>query len=234
MTQPTRWLDDRSTSAEIRELLRAGARPPRFPKVALAATVIPLAQKAALANTATLSATTLAAIKATTIGLAIGLGSIAAVKTLSRPNSPATEAMPRLEQPGVNTVLSSRGVATAAELAQPEINAPVPERAPTTPVVTAATVASAPTGIAAEAQLLERARSLLDESPERALMLTNEHRERFIQGQLSAERELIAIDALLRLGRHQQAAERARPFLTDGSSQLFTQRVRNLLSSHSR
>lgn len=234
MTQPTRWLDDRNTSAEIRELLRAGARPPRFPKVALAATVIPLAQKAALANTATLSATTLVAIKATTIGLAIGLGSIAAVKTLSRPNMQATEAIQRVEQTVAKTVVSPEGEAAAAELAQPAVAAAVPERTPTTAIVTPATIASAPTGIAAEAQLLERARSLLDESPERALLLTNEHRERFLKGQMSAERELIAIDALLRLGRNQQAAERARPLLSDGASQVFAQRVRNLLSRHSR
>jgi hypothetical protein len=232
MTQPTRWLDDHNTSAEIRELLHAGSRPPRFPRVALAATIIPLVQKAALAKTAVLSSAAAVALKATTVGLAIGLGSIAAVKTLSGPEPATTQTVQQFERPTLGTSKAPRSVAAATETEQSASPVAVADDSPAITLPSPAAVASAATGIAAEAQLLERARSLLDESPARALMLAGEHRERFAKGQMTAERELIAIDALLRLGRHQEAKQRAQPFLADGASQVFAQRLRNLLDRH--
>ncbi|NOU32641.1 MAG: hypothetical protein HOO96_32455, partial [Polyangiaceae bacterium] len=42
---------------------------------------------------------------------------------------------------------------------------------------------------------------------------TDEHRSTFPAGQLGPERELIAIDALVRLGRRDAAARRAEPLL---------------------
>ncbi len=235
MTQPTRWLDDHDTSAEIRELLRAGARPPRFPKVALAATIIPLVHKTAIASTWAFSSTTIVALKATSVGLAIGLGSIAAVTTLSgpkqAPKSTQSLALQQVERPAVATRKPPHNVDSASNSVEP---APVADEAARTTTLTAAAIPSTATGIAAEAQLLERARALLDESPTRALMLTQEHQARFSKGQMAAERELIAIDALLRLGQRHDAERRAQPLLSDGASQVFAQRLRNLLDRHAR
>lgn len=63
-----------------------------------------------------------------------------------------------------------------------------------------------------EAELLERARNALSGSPARALALTDQHRARFPSGVLAQEREVIAIQALQRLGRTAQAAERSADF----------------------
>jgi hypothetical protein len=63
-----------------------------------------------------------------------------------------------------------------------------------------------------EAELLERARGLLGSSPGRALALTDLHRARFPSGVLAQEREVIAIEALKRLGRTDDAARRAADF----------------------
>lgn len=242
MTQPTRWLDDNGTSAEIRELIRAGSRPPRFPKLALAAAIIPMAQKAALASTWSLPATAIVAAKATSVGLVIGLGSIAAVTTLS---GPATTKHTNVQSASTRQVAvtstGKRGVAPSnRELPQQATrfeSGSVDTAKQDVPLAAAAlqpgpSLNTLPKGIAAEAQLLERARALLDESPTRALLLTNEHRSRFAPAQMSAERELIAIDALVRLGRSREAELRARPFLADGAGQIFAQRVRNLLDRH--
>jgi hypothetical protein len=64
----------------------------------------------------------------------------------------------------------------------------------------------------AEAKLLERARAALAAQPSEALALTEEHGRRFARGALREEREVVAIQALRKLGRSSAAAERAARF----------------------
>lgn len=63
-----------------------------------------------------------------------------------------------------------------------------------------------------EAELLERARRALTSDPARALALTRLHQAQFPRGALAQEREVIAIDALRRLGRGDEAGQRASRF----------------------
>jgi hypothetical protein len=63
-----------------------------------------------------------------------------------------------------------------------------------------------------EAELLERARRSLSGSPNQALALTRLHQARFPKGALKQEREVIAIEALRRLGRANDAEQRAGTF----------------------
>jgi hypothetical protein len=63
-----------------------------------------------------------------------------------------------------------------------------------------------------EAEYLERARGSLGKSPALALALANQHRSRFPYGVLGQEREVIAIEALKRLGRGAEAERRASDF----------------------
>ena len=65
---------------------------------------------------------------------------------------------------------------------------------------------------AAEAALLGRAERALASDPTRALRLTEEHLSRFPRGVLTQEREFVAIQALLGLGRRSDAAARAAQF----------------------
>ena len=83
--------------------------------------------------------------------------------------------------------------------------------------------------VAAEAKLLESARSFLGDSPALALELTEQHRRLHPAAQLSAEREFIAIEALLRLGRRQEAERRAAPRLEQAPDSLYARRLRQLL-----
>ncbi|HJL18957.1 MAG TPA: hypothetical protein RMH99_25065, partial [Sandaracinaceae bacterium LLY-WYZ-13_1] len=65
---------------------------------------------------------------------------------------------------------------------------------------------------AAEAALVRRAQAALATEPARALSLAAEHRRRFGEGTLGQEREVVAIDALSRLGRDVEARRRAAAF----------------------
>lgn len=65
----------------------------------------------------------------------------------------------------------------------------------------------------AEAESLERARARISADPAGALALLAEHRRLFPRGQLGAEREVLTIDALSRLGRRDEARTRAEAFL---------------------
>ncbi len=61
----------------------------------------------------------------------------------------------------------------------------------------------------AELALIREAQDALRASPARALSLTDAHRRRFGDGTLAQEREVVAIDALVRLGRRDEARARA-------------------------
>ena len=63
-----------------------------------------------------------------------------------------------------------------------------------------------------EAELLERARRMLSSNPSGALDLAQQHRARFRGGVLAQEREVIAIEALRKLGRQAEANARAEAF----------------------
>jgi hypothetical protein len=65
-----------------------------------------------------------------------------------------------------------------------------------------------------EAALLSRAQQVLGSSPASALALAEQHRRAFSRGRLSQERELIAIHALIALGRRSEAWARAKHFHT--------------------
>ena len=86
-------------------------------------------------------------------------------------------------------------------------------------------------GIADEARLLERARAALGSNPARALEIAADHQRLYPSGQLSAEREVIVVDALLRLGRRAEAEQRAAPRLRDYPDSLYAKRLRQLLGT---
>jgi hypothetical protein len=96
---------------------------------------------------------------------------------------------------------------------QPSLLVPEPEKAvPSADTAKRAEKPSAKAGGPSEAELLERARRLVGSNPAGALELAQQHRARFAGGVLAQEREVIAIDALRRLGRVKEAEARAQAF----------------------
>lgn len=100
-------------------------------------------------------------------------------------------------------------------------------RAPASPgPSTDAPVADAET----EIQLLQRAQDALGSDPARALDLASRHAARFPSGSLSQEREVIAIDALVRLGRRDEARARAAAFAERLPSSAHRARIEALVA----
>jgi hypothetical protein len=101
--------------------------------------------------------------------------------------------------------------------------------------VTSVTPGAAPTisadDLAREASLLESARASVATAPAAALAALDEHARRFPRGQLAAERELLRVDALTRLGQRGDAAARGRDLMNRDDGKLYEGRVRTLLDA---
>ena len=86
---------------------------------------------------------------------------------------------------------------------------------------TGASVAARPTEIA----LLRDARLALGNDPSEALALAEQHRVQFPRGAMVQERELIAISALARMGRHTAVLARATQFASDFPNSPYRKQV---------
>ncbi|HEX4339098.1 MAG TPA: hypothetical protein VH062_24490 [Polyangiaceae bacterium] len=82
-----------------------------------------------------------------------------------------------------------------------------------------------------ETALLERAHHALGSSPARALALTEEHRRAYPAGVLGQESDLIAIEALVALGRDGDARSAAARFRTRYPSSAHLRRIDRLLGN---
>jgi hypothetical protein len=80
-----------------------------------------------------------------------------------------------------------------------------------------------------EMELLKRARAALAGNPGSALQYAEQHKQHYASGALNEERELIAITALVRLGRQSAAARRAERFRQRYPRSLYNKQITNLL-----
>jgi hypothetical protein len=80
-----------------------------------------------------------------------------------------------------------------------------------------------------EATLLEQARGALRSDPARALSIVETHARRHPNASLRAETELIAVDALVRLGRHDEARARGEAALRADQRSLYSSRIQRIL-----
>jgi len=108
---------------------------------------------------------------------------------------------------------TSTSASAAAEI---PLRSAAPLAPPSSGSAAASTTASAPqhdADLAAERGILERARSALARGDAAgALNASNDHARQFPRGQLSEEREVLAVQALAALGRSQEASDRAARF----------------------
>jgi hypothetical protein len=95
----------------------------------------------------------------------------------------------------------------------PSASAPEPLPAPPAAAPAPAVETGPVTNLAGEVQLLQRAQQALGANAAQALALTEEHKRRFPSGVLAQEREMVALEALVRLGRRDVARARAASFL---------------------
>jgi hypothetical protein len=244
MSEPRRWLQDPELSSELRALLEAGEPPPE----------LPLAERRRLGRFVTsvsaglIATSLLFTTKVVAALLVAGVGSVATWQVVEHVVlAPATSSepaprphvvsplrvnrlpgrLPQVEAPAVEVNLLPPPVEVNVEPTPVEVNpsivAPPRPRAPR-PVLAAPRVDP----LAAEAELLLRARGLLDADPAAALDVAEQHARAFTSGQLGAERELIAIDALRRLGQDRDARQRAAALIASQPGSMYVRRARHL------
>lgn len=108
--------------------------------------------------------------------------------------------------------------------------APAITPAPSAPKQPTRTKSPPADGLAEEARILARAQTALrDGQPARALRDIDRHQVRFPRGALAEERERLAIETLLALGRRDAAEARARQFRSAFPDSLQWDRIRALL-----
>lgn len=116
--------------------------------------------------------------------------------------------VPQLQLPTASPTVPALPAADPAAEPKPSVSSVPLETEPSTRAQPRARQSLGPS----EAALLERARAALREHPEQALALTREHQRRYPHGALREEREVIAIEALQRLGKHRAASDEAGGF----------------------
>lgn len=225
MSEPRRLLDDPSTGDALRAALDAGRELPDAAQLAsLAARLGPLLGPGGGGGAAAAAGGSSTAVKAT-LGLLAAAATTAGMVWWS-----AGEEPPRASAPEPAPVVAERAAAEAVPegVDPPEIEAEIADGiaeevaavAPERPRVRSRAdpeVAIAPAPVhevdpEAELALIQSAQGALGTSPATALARTDEHRRRFGDGVLAQEREVVAIDALVRLGREAEARERAEAF----------------------
>jgi hypothetical protein len=209
---PSRLLDSSTVPAGLREVLQKASA-----DVGTDAQVARLAQRLGpLLGPAGPGAPVAAASKA----LSVKLGLVGAALIVAGGGAWLLSASPSSPSPPAPAAIRDRSPAApppvAPTPAQTPSSAPQPvESAPSVAVEPApAKLVERPTPPAqlSEAELLEQARAALKSAPGRALQRANEHAARFPRGVLVQEREVLAIQALRRLGRDAEADRRTEAF----------------------
>ena len=187
---------------------------------------------------------------ATRLGPAIGAGVLAgASSSAATPAATALKSGTALKVMLASAVVASVGLGVAvgfgggdsiptlghpARVGRPLIDVKPPSAAATTPAPEPALQAEAPPepsterqrpASPSEAQLLQQAQAMLKTDPARALALTRTHKQRFGNGALAQEREVIAIEAMRRLGQKSDAERRADEFRRDNPDSAHLPRI---------
>lgn len=235
MNAPRRLLDDPNADAELQELLRQSPR---------ARSLDPLTQRRLRGRVARAAAVPMVAAgwlfvksAAAALGVVLGTGAIAIATGVvdwsppQEPQPPDAVVTPAPAKPP--RAVSTNAPAPAVVVAPEPEPAPEPVKAaPAASFALASPSASGAGSLSVEAAILERARRELRAAPAVALSVATEHAQRFPRGQLSAERTLIQIEALHRLGRDGEARALARGLLSGGNSGLYAERVQQLLGEN--
>jgi hypothetical protein len=135
-----------------------------------------------------------------------------AAPTVTPAEPPASVAVTHVKTAATATALVTAPAAPGAAPAAAPVAPPATDVPPAAVVVAESPPpAQAPPG-ESELALLDRARTRVGSDPAGAMRALDEHRARFPNGTFAQEREVLAIETLVRLGRRQEAKARADAF----------------------
>jgi hypothetical protein len=244
---PERLLDDPDTSSELEAMLRADElAEPSATDLAAIGSALGIAPMSVPPPPAAVATSTSAVSP-----IAIGAGAVAIAAIVAggvwmlTTRTDVEYRPPRVTRPVAREVHSEPlpvVTETAAPVEQIVVspNEPPARRARRAPRVEAPVIAMpAPEPAAEETsrsaawleemRVVGRAERALASDPAAALRLANEHRSLYPNGVLAEEREVVAIDALIRLDRRPDAERRARAFEARHGRSVHTRRVERLL-----
>lgn len=217
MNTPVRWLEAGGAAPSgATDLLAAAAPPPAFSDALRYRLALGVAKTATLPATSVWSSLLVKGVFVASIGGASGF----LVHTVAgKHDAPA--------------VLPAQAPVAVPAARDEQLAAPVPVEAlpalqlPTAPPDRAPRLKLDPR--LEEAELLEKARSLVGSSPAAALKLTAEHSREFPKGRLGAEADLIAAQSLLAMGKAAAAKQRAQASLSRYPSGLYARQLREIV-----
>ncbi len=230
MNQPTRWSQG-GGSSELSELVRGLPAPQPLPALAqqeLGAFASQLGAGGALATRAALRGALMRRL-APYVGVLAVVGAVAGLYW--RASEPRVAPLTVVVTPPQTLAVQSLAPAVSSlseDIALP--SSPSPQAAAASSARTSASRGTPADTLVREAALLREAQGQLGSSPSAALELTRQHAAEFPRGKLAAERELVAIDALLRLGRRVEAEARGVRLLRADPNGFYAPRVRGLLA----
>jgi hypothetical protein len=143
------------------------------------------------------------------VGGLVGTGAWLAARDEAAPPAPAPHVVPIEPAPSDTKAAPPPSLEPSAAVERPET---AEEVEPAAPKPTAQRKPAPARTKPSEASLLSQAQQALKKDPKRALALTREHKRLYPQGELSQEREVIAIEALSRLDQKSSAEQKAHEF----------------------
>jgi hypothetical protein len=160
-----------------------------------------------------------------------GLAASAPPADIGAPSAPSASPPPPLT-PTLAAALAPTPRASQT-LARPPTTANMPAGAATLAEALVPVEPEAPQPLdplAREAAMLEQSRAMLDSNPGGALEELDRYTERFPAGRLTIESGLLAVEALKRLGRIEEARARGAALLEQARGSLYEARIRTLMS----
>ena len=171
-------------------------------------------------------------IAVTAIGVATATGGVIAVTSRPEPKPAAVTA----SQPSpVQTMDKASSPSRAKADTIPQTDMPNLEPTVTPdqlPIATPDKVAPATVSPMAEMDNYVKARGLAPTDPSAALALLDDGNRQFSRGVFVEEREALAIDCLVRLGRTAEAKQRGQTFLATHPTSTFAEKIRLQTDSH--
>jgi hypothetical protein len=225
MSRPVRFREDASAPPGVREMLRAAGRSRPMSDDVRARSAARIDRLAAVPAAAGL----VLWIKGVAIAAGLGVVGVAvAMRVL-----PDTHPTPVKSMTTASATTSRGGVEIPAPppLNATPISTPTPTPTPTSTAIPTATASSESDVLSREVALLEKARASLDRDPASSLATLEAHAAEFPTGTLRMERELLAVDALRRLGRFTDARTRGEALLARAPGSIYEERVRTILAT---
>jgi hypothetical protein len=235
MSDPTRWRDDPAGHTLGTEVLLRGARRPQAPGAhelhRLGAAVDAISRRPPPASVSWLRLAVAAVVAFAIVGGGTFVWALHTrnVKRLAAATmaEPVARDVAPARQPTLQPVAEAEPVRPPAAPAA----RPIRRHASEARVTPAAPAEAVPPNdmLAREVPLIDAGRSELATAPSRALAMLETHRREFPHGQLAAEREFLAVQALVQMNRVADAKKRALELSTRYPSSSYAARAARLI-----